>query len=438
MLTHVVLIIDKRKELPAKYKKLLEHSGMKVFVSANIASSLDVLSKYEPDLVIISDSIDEDVSETCKKIRILSYQFRPIVIALSKSAHTPDMLNALNSGADDYLSEPIDPEEFKARINAHLRRHFESNINDTTHLFDSKITYQYLRRLLVEDDAKFSVMLTDIDNFDFYRQIYGDIAADKMLQTYQAIITSVLDKEDYLGHLGKNDFVLITKSQAVEKMASYLVYAFDMIAEKFYSQSDVSRGYMIMQGDENAGKPTAIVSTSIGIISNEHKKYTSVKQLIHSLISTHQLAKMESKSKYIYERPKISTEDAVSHIARNINLLIVEPDEALSYLLFTAASMQGYHPEIINSYDHVFDTINDFNPGVIILDTGDAKDPIGLQICRKIKNTPEYSKIKTIVTSTIHDKMKVFDAHADVYLPKPYDLVTMFSWVKKLFDECNS
>ena len=41
-----------------------------------------------------------------------------------------DKVYGLDMGADDFLSEPIEPEEFKARINAHLRRIFEHNIKN--------------------------------------------------------------------------------------------------------------------------------------------------------------------------------------------------------------------------------------------------------------------------------------------------------------------
>ena len=320
MLTKVVLILDKRKELSTKYKKLLESSGIKVFCETNIPASLDILTKYEPDLVVISDSIDDDVTNICKQIRILSYNFRPVVIVVSKSAHMPDMINALNSGADDFLSEPIDADEFKARINAHIRRHFENNLNETTQLFDSKISFQYLRRIMLNPEKKFAAMLVDIDNLEFYRELYGDIAANKMLQTYQAIISSVIDKDDYLGHLGKTDFIVITQNLSeIEKIASYCVYAFDAIVEKFYSQNENIRGYMLLQNDDNAEKPVSIVSTSIGIITNEYKKYNNVRQLINSLISTNKLAKQSPKSKYILERPKLTSTQEVYAIAENSN-----------------------------------------------------------------------------------------------------------------------
>ena len=184
MLDRVALIIDKRKELSTRYKKLIESIDIKVFVCDSIKDSLDILTKYEPDIVIISDSIDDDQAENCKRLRVLSYSFRPVLLALSKSAHMPDMINTLNAGADDFLSEPIEAEEFLARVNAHLRRHLESSVNLTTKLFDSKISFQYLRRILLNPSIKFYALLFDINNFDFYRDVYGDIAADKMLQTY--------------------------------------------------------------------------------------------------------------------------------------------------------------------------------------------------------------------------------------------------------------
>ena len=430
MLAKVVLIIDKRKELSTKYKKLLETLGIKVFCESNISSSLEVLTKYEPDLVIISDSTCDDVSNACKQIRILSYNFRPIIVVVSKSEHMPDMISALNSGADDFLSEPIEGDEFKARINAHIRRHFESNVNETTQLFDSKISFQYLRRLMLNPENQFAAMLIDIDNFDFYRELYGDIAADKMLQTYQAIVHSVIDKEDYFGHLGKNDFVVVTHNVSeIEKIASYCVYAFDAIVEKFYLQNEKARGYMLLQNDDNAEKTVSIVSTSIGIITNEHKKYTNIRQLINALISTHKLAKQTTKSKYVLERPKLTSAEVSLDYVENKNLLIVEKDEALSYLLATATQLNGFQYCLLNDYSNLLNVVDEFNAKVILMDVGDALE--GVEYIKNVKIS--YPNCKIIATSTHHNKIKILDAGADVYLPKPYEISTMFDWVKRMF-----
>ena len=133
MLTNT-LIIDKRKELPAKYKKILEDKTNEVTISSDIKSALNLIKTKEPDVIIISDSIEENLADFCSKIRVLTYNMRPVIIATSKSAEIDDRINILKAGADDFISEPINTEEFKMRIIAHLRREYESYVDLKTNL----------------------------------------------------------------------------------------------------------------------------------------------------------------------------------------------------------------------------------------------------------------------------------------------------------------
>ncbi len=436
MLVKVVLLIDKRKEQAIKYKKMLESVGINVFWAKDVFSALNTLNNYEPDLVLISDSIEENISEAIKKLRILSYTIRPVIISLSKSAHIQDKIEALDAGADDFLSEPIEQEEFKARIQAHLRRHFENNINHSTHLFDSKISFKTLKRV-INNDCCWAALLIDIDNFDFYREIYGDLAADKMLQTYAAIINSAIDENDYIGQISNDDFLIITNTYKAEKIAQYLVFAFDTIVEKFYSDLDAQRGYIVTRGDESEGNKISLVSTSIGVISNEYSKYESLRQVVNALISTHKLAELKTGSNYVFERPKLSAEDSVQKKDYNNNLLIVEPDEALSLLLYTTAQMQGYVPYVLNDYASIYNIDEDYRPAVIILDAGNTEEMRGIEICKTLKNDIRYKNANIILSTTLHDKHKVLNAGADLYIPKPYELSTIFNWVEKFIKHYN-
>ena len=107
-----VLIIDKRKELSTKYKKSLEDNETTAVISRNLKDALRLIQTTDPDVIIVSDSIDENLADFCKKIRTLTYNTRPVIIALSKSAESTDRILVLENGADDFLSEPVNIDEF--------------------------------------------------------------------------------------------------------------------------------------------------------------------------------------------------------------------------------------------------------------------------------------------------------------------------------------
>ena len=97
----VTLIIDKRLELSTKYKKLLESETNKVIISKDLITSIKLIQDKEPDLIIISDSFDDDLSDFCKQVRALTYNMRPIIVAMAKSAEFNDRIKVRETGAED-------------------------------------------------------------------------------------------------------------------------------------------------------------------------------------------------------------------------------------------------------------------------------------------------------------------------------------------------
>lgn len=433
MIKKCVLIIDKRVELSTKYKKLLEQSKIFVVVSHELNDAIKILTRYEPDLVIVSDSLEGKLSENCQRIKMLASNTRPCIIAISKSEHLQDKLDVLDKGADDFLSEPIESEEFRARINAHIRRIFENNLNEKTNLPSSKTAFKIFRRTINEKEL-FSALLIDIKYAEEYKEIYGTLAYDKMIQTLTAIINSAIDEKDFVGQFSAEDFLIITHPMKAEKICQYLIAAFDSICSKFYSEQDALRGYIITSGEDKEGRAIPLVSLNIGGISNEYKKYTTAGQAINSMILLHDLAKSEDKSKYVLERPKLSGKESIENELYNNNILIIEPDEALSMLLSSTLELQGYEVTTINTFDDS-EEINFKNYALVIVEAGDKESYKGLEICKKIKT--QLPKIKVIVSNIYHDKEAVLNAKADLYLPKPFELSVLFGFIQDLVRDFN-
>ncbi len=430
----VTLIIDKRRELSVKYKKLLENELSTVIVCKNFISSMKLIQDKEPDLIIISDSIDGELGDYCKKIRALTYNMRPVIVALSKSAELQDRLNALENGADDFLSEPVNSEEFVMRMKAHLRREFESNLDSKKLLPNKNYSIRALKRILSSKEL-WGCLYISIQNFKNYRETYTELASDKLVQTYCAIMQSALSEDDFLGGISENEFLIITNPLKAEKIANFLTFAFDSVAKKFYSPQDLKRGYVIMQGDEFAGRRSGFVHTTIGVVTNEFQKYTDSNALLHSLINIHNLANLSDKSNYLIERAKISAENSVQNKNFNNKIVVIEPDEAMAVLLKTILELQGYEMIEAQGLKDFSDTPQ--KPAIVILDAGHSDNLKGLELCKTIKENTEFSTTKLIVTSVFHDKELVLNSGADLYLPKPYELSHLIKWVKTFMDEVN-
>lgn len=425
----ITLIIDKRRELSTKYKKILESKSNRVIISKNLISAMKIIQDKEPDLIIISDSVEGDLSDYCKKIRALTYNMRPIIIATSKSADLQDRLNVLENGADDFISEPVNSEEFLMRVRAHLRREFESNMDSRHILVGKNYSLRALKRV-VSDDKPWATLLVSIENFKNYKETYTELASDKLVQTYCAIINSALSENDFLGTLAENKFLIITDSLKAEKIANYLTFAFDSVASKFYSPQDNRRGFMLMQGDEFAGRRSNFVHTTIGIVTNEFIKYKDSAQLLNALLQIHKLADMPSKSNYLAERPRITGENSVYNEV-NKKVCIIEDDEAMTILLTTILDLQGYEVSVAKSLEEFENVI----PALIILDAGNVDELKGLKLCQQIRENSNYDRTKLIVTSILHDKELILTAGADLYIPKPYEISNLVKWVEKLLNQ---
>lgn len=432
MINNTILLFDKRVEIPIKYKKILEQKKCaNVILVTEKDKLIESIYNFEPELILISQSVKEDLKPLCELIRAQNTITRPILIVLSKSSFLDDKLNALESGADDFLSEPMDLNEFVARLNAHLRRNFEENISSLTKLPLQNLTNKLMRKAL-KNFSNRAVLYIEINNFDSYREIYGEIPAAKLLQAYGAILKATIDEDDFVGHIDNNKFLIITSSFKAEKMADYLNFAFDTIVKNFYSVEDSSRGYILLSGNNKAGYRLPIMTSNIGIIDSELKTYTSFADAFNSLQKALQLSKTLSGSSKVIDRPLLASEKEIEYFD-NKNVLIFEKDDDLAYLLKTTLEIHGYQPVRIENIKDGIKSIKKYSPALVIIDSGSEFDKQTLKFCKEVKKFSQRD-IKVIFTDSTHEKEMILDAGADLYLPKPYELKDLFIWISKLID----
>ncbi|HEX8710493.1 MAG TPA: response regulator transcription factor [Terracidiphilus sp.] len=115
-----ILVIDDEPQITRVLRAALTAQGYDVRTANDPEEALRVFQDWPPDLVV-TDLVMPGLSgvEVCRAIR--SSASTPIVV-LSVRDHERTKIEALDAGADDYVTKPFSIQELLARVRAHLRR----------------------------------------------------------------------------------------------------------------------------------------------------------------------------------------------------------------------------------------------------------------------------------------------------------------------------
>ena len=120
MRTPLVLVIDDEAPIQRFVRAELEAQGYRVLVSGTGAEGLERVESDRPDLILLDIMMPGmDGFETLRRLRAFSPA--PVIMLTARGSDT-DKVRGLQSGADDYITKPFNPEELTARIAAVLRR----------------------------------------------------------------------------------------------------------------------------------------------------------------------------------------------------------------------------------------------------------------------------------------------------------------------------
>ncbi len=115
-----ILIVDDEPQIIRVLRTALSTQGYNVRIAANGIEGADIARDWQPDLVITDVSMPEmNGVELCRELRASS---RVPIIVLSVRNNERMKIEALDAGADDYVTKPFSIQELQARVRAQLRR----------------------------------------------------------------------------------------------------------------------------------------------------------------------------------------------------------------------------------------------------------------------------------------------------------------------------
>jgi two-component system, cell cycle response regulator len=182
----------------------------------------DLLQRPDaPDLVLLDWQLPGlDGIELCRKIRTLGIRGTYVyAVALATMGHKDDLLSAMEAGADDYLSKPVDPSELKARIMAGKRildlqqsLRFAATRDFLTKLLNRAEILAALERELARsqrENKPAAIILADLDQFKDVNDSLGHETGDAVLREVAQRLRSDLRTYDLAGRYEGEQFLLV-------------------------------------------------------------------------------------------------------------------------------------------------------------------------------------------------------------------------------------
>ena len=160
------------------------------------------------------------------------------------------------------------------------------------------------RRL--ENKSPFACCYVDLDKFKAYNDKYGFEHGDAVIRETGRILIRAAGQsgkpDDFIGHIGGDDFVLITTPDVVDKICQDIIAEFEKASPLFYNEADRKKGYIIAHDRKGKEMKVPLLSISIGVVTNEKRKIEHVAQISEIGAELKSFAKSLERSNYVKDK----------------------------------------------------------------------------------------------------------------------------------------
>ena len=196
-------------------------------------------------------------------------------IAMQRSAHIVyDSIAVTRNG--QYLSTVSIKELLLNSIRLQLQR--ATDANPLTNL-PGNHEIQHMIEPLFRQTQPWAIIYFDIDNFKAYNDAYGFVSGDAMLKSLANTMRQRVGENDFLGHIGGDDFVIISSTHEVEELCWGIIKDFHSAIETLYSSVDWEQGFIVSKDRNGFTQNFDIATLSVAVVTNQAKKPQSPEEL---------------------------------------------------------------------------------------------------------------------------------------------------------------
>jgi PleD family two-component response regulator len=274
-----ILVVEDDFDISNMLRIYFSGQGYAVEVASKGGDALTATRKQLPNLIVLDINLpDMDGYEVCKELRTTTRTSHIPIIFLTQKDERSDKIRGLELGADDYVTKPFDIEELKLRIqNAIANAGKIAKIDSISNRPKGSLIEDHLRDLM-QGTKEWCYVDIKIQNFEAFSEVYGWQAGDEVIRATSLMISDIVDEigtqDDFIGHPGRDNFVVITHSNDEAILGEKLTERFAKEILQHYSFIDRERGYML-DGDDQKD----LMSLSIGSVSTRKHQFSDIREI---------------------------------------------------------------------------------------------------------------------------------------------------------------
>ncbi len=303
----MILIADDDPDLRDILRSILEPAGFAVVEAADGAVALEAVRSQRPDLVILDFTMPGLTGpQVCEQLKEDTFLQHIPVIMLTGKSEVQDKVFGISAGADDYLVKPFEPQELLARVQMVLRRTIRDlEANPLTKLPGNVSIQRELDRRLASG-RPLAVGYVDLNRFKAFNDHYGFKRGDEVIQRTAEILLEAVRAHghpmDFVGHIGGDDFIVITAPDRADALCRAIIRAFNDTAPTFYDEADRRRGHLLHTDRKGRQITVPLLSVAIALVTNETTALTHAGQVATLWVELKAYAKQFEGSVYVKDR----------------------------------------------------------------------------------------------------------------------------------------
>ena len=158
----------------------------------------------------------------------------------------------------------------------------------------------------IDSGQPLAFCVLDLDNFKAFNDRYGYANGSEVIkETAHLIENAVKTKgtpDDFIGHVGGDDYVVITVPDAMRDVAGEIIAQFDRRIPEFYEQADREKGYILGKTRQGVDMKFPLMTISIAIVTNERRKLANALEASEIAAELKDYAKTIAKSVYVVDK----------------------------------------------------------------------------------------------------------------------------------------